>query len=73
MLGNLINIDVKKLARYWKVGHRITGNQQQVRSTVVSCDRVNVAIDDATLLAYVGMLADMQQTTPIGFLSRAVA
>jgi len=32
-----------------------------------------VAIDDATRLAYVEVLADEQQATAIGFLSRAVA
>jgi transposase InsO family protein len=34
---------------------------------------VHVAIDDATRLAYVEVLADEQQATAIGFLSRAVA
>ena len=34
---------------------------------------MHVAIDDATRLAYVEVLADEQQATAIGFLSRAVA
>ena len=71
--GDLIHIDVKKLARFRKVGHRITGNRQQGRSTGVGYDRVHVAIDDATRLAYVEVLADEQQATAIGFMSRAVA
>jgi transposase InsO family protein len=71
--GDLIHIDVKKLARFHKVGHRITGNRQQGRSTGVGYDRVHVAIDDATRLAYVEVLADEQQATAIGFLSRSVA
>ena len=71
--GDLIHIDVKKLARFRKVGHRITGNRQQGRSTGVGYDRVHVAIDDSTRLAYVEVLADEQQATAIGFLSRAVA
>lgn len=71
--GDLIHIDVKKLARFRKVGHRITGNRQQGRSTAVGYDRVHVAIDDATRLAYVEVLVDEQQGTAIGFLSRAVA
>jgi transposase len=71
--GDLIHIDVKKLARFRKVGHRITGNRQQGRSTGVGYDRVHVAIDDATRVAYVEVLADEQQATAIGFLSRAVA
>jgi len=71
--GGLILIDVKKLARFRRVGHRITGNRQQGRSTGVGYDRVHVAIDDATRLAYVEVLADEQQGRAIGFLSRAVA
>ena len=69
----LIHIDVKKLARFRKVGHRITGNRQQGRSAGVGYDRVHVAIDDATRLAYVEVLADEQKATAIGFLSRTVA
>jgi transposase InsO family protein len=72
-LGALIHIDVKKLARFRKLGHRITGNRQQGRSAGVVYDRVHVAINDATRLAYVEVLADEQQATPIGFLCRAVA
>jgi hypothetical protein len=62
---DLIHIDVKKLARCPKVGHRITGNRQQSRSAGDGYDRVHVAIDDATRLAYVGVLADEQQSTSI--------
>ena len=71
--GDLIDIDVKKLARFRRIGHRITGNRQQVRSAGGGYDPVHVAIDDATRLAYVEVLADEQQGTAIGFLSRAVA
>jgi len=71
--GDLIHIDVKKLARFHRVGHRITGNRQRGRSSGVGYDRVHVAIDDATWLAYVEVLADEQQATAIGFMSRALA
>jgi transposase-like protein len=71
--GDLIHIDVKKLARYRKIGHRITGSRQQGRSVGVGYDRVHGAIDDATRLVYVEVFADEQQATAIGFMSRAVA
>jgi transposase len=71
--GDLMHIDVKKLARVRKVGHRITGNRQQGRSAGVGYDRVHVAIDGTTRLACVELLADKQQATAIGFLCRAVA
>jgi len=69
----VIHIDVKRLARFRRIGHRITGNRQQGRSTGVGYDLVHVAIDDATRLAYVEVLEDEQQGTAIGFLSRAFA
>ena len=65
--------DIKSLARFRNVGHRITGDRQKGRSYGVGYDRVHVAVDDATGLAYVEVLADEQQPTVIGFLSRAVA
>jgi len=71
--GDLIHIDIKSLARFRKVGHRITGDRQQGRSYGVAYDKVHVAVDDATRLAYVEVLADEQKPTVIGFLSRAVA
>jgi transposase InsO family protein len=72
--GDLIYIDVKKLAAgFRREGHRITGNRQQGRSAGVGHDRVHVAMDDATRLAYVEVLPDEQQGTAIGFLSRALA
>jgi len=71
--GDLIHIDIKSLARFRKVGHRITGDRQQGRSTGVGYDKVHVAVDDATRLAYVEVLTDEQKPTVVGFLSRAIA
>ena len=71
--GDLIHIDVKKLARFPKVGHRITGNRQQGRSAGVGYDRVHVAIDDTTRLAYIELLPNEPQATAIGFLICALA
>ncbi|MEY3463896.1 MAG: hypothetical protein RLZZ468_1674 [Cyanobacteriota bacterium] len=71
--GDLIHIDIKSLARFRTVGHRITRNRQQGRSYSVGYDKVHVAVDDATRLADVEVLADEQKPTVIGLLSRAVA
>jgi len=71
--GDLIHIDVKKLARFRRVVHRITGNSQQGRCMGVGYDRVHVANDDATRVAYIEVLADEQQATAIGFMSLAMA
>jgi len=49
--GDLIHIDVKSLARFQKVGHRITGDRQLGRSYGVGYDKIHVALDDTTRLA----------------------
>ena len=77
--GELIHIDIKKLGRIVRVGHRITGRSGRARAGYhVGAGRhgwefVYVAIDDATRLAYVEVLADEKAVTAIGFLRRAVA
>ena len=71
--GDLIHVDIKSLARFRQIGHRITGDRQKGRSYGVGYDKVHVAVDDATRLAYVEVLADEQKPTVIGFLARAVA
>ena len=70
--GDLIHVDIKSLARFRQIGHRITGDRQKGRSYGVGYDKVHVAVDDATRLAYVEVLADEQKPTMIGFLARAV-
>lgn len=49
--GELLHLDIKKLGRFWKPGHRVTGNRQQ------ACDGagweyVHVAIDDHSRVAF---------------------
>ena len=55
------------------MGHGITGDRHRGRSYGVGYDKVYVAVDDATRLAYVEVLVEEQKPTVIGFLSRAVA
>jgi transposase-like protein len=80
--GELIHIDVKKLGRILQPGHRITGNRRSrtkhrgpagTSIGVAGWEFCHVAIDDATRLAYVELLADETATTAIGFLRRAKA
>jgi transposase InsO family protein len=69
--GELIHLDIKKLARFDRVGHRITGNRRG-GSEGVGYDFFHVAIDDATRLAYVEVLPDERQSSTTGFLIRAL-
>jgi len=70
--GDMIHVDTKQLARFERVGHRITGDRRQGCSRGAGYEKVHVAIDDATRLAYVEVLPDEQKATTVGFLARAV-
>ncbi len=77
--GELIHIDVKKLGRIARPGHRVLGQQARAKTGYhrkadsQGWEFVHVAIDDCTRLAYVEVLDDEKATTAIGFLRRAIA
>jgi transposase InsO family protein len=77
--GELIHIDVKKLGRIARPGHAVLGGQRARAATgyhrktnQLGWEYVHIAIDDATRLAYVEVLADEKAITAVGFLRRAV-
>ena len=80
--GELLHIDVKKLGRILRPGHRVTGNKRGHRKTTYTADGrrigdagwefVHVAIDDHSRLAYAEVLGDEKATTATGFLERAI-
>ena len=78
--GELIHIDIKKLGRILKPGHRVTGDRRGKASTsrggktvrLAGWEFVHVAIDDHSRLAYAEVLADEKGPTAVGFLKRAV-
>jgi transposase InsO family protein len=72
LAGQLVHLDVKKLARIVRVGHRITG-QRRGQARGAGYEFVHVAIDDASRLAYVEVLPDEQGATTVKFLWRALA
>ena len=70
--GDLVHLDVKKLGKIGRIGHRIHGDWRK-RSRGVGWERVHVAIDDCTRLAYTEVLPDERGPTTAGFLARAHA
>jgi transposase InsO family protein len=70
--GELLHIDVKKLGRIGRPGHRVN-DDRRTRSRGVGWEYVHICVDDATRLAYVEVLADEKAVTAAGFLRRAVA
>ena len=69
--GELVHVDVKKLGRIGRPGHRVNADRR-TRTRGIGWEFVHVAVDDATRLAYVEVLADERGTTAAGFLRRAV-
>lgn len=68
--GSLVHMDTKKLGRFVRPGHRVTGDRH-VDSPNAGWEFAHVLIDDATRLSYVEVLADERKATVVGFLSRA--
>ena len=70
--GDMLHVDVKKLARIVRPGHRIHG-QRRLQMKGVGWEYVHVAIDDYTRLAYAEVLRNEKRPTAVGFLRRAHA
>ena len=69
--GDLVHLDIKRLARFDKPGHRVTGSRIGQNSKV-GFEYVHVCIDDHSRAAYVEVLADETGDTCARFLARAV-
>ena len=75
--GELIHVDVKKLGRIARPGHRVLGTRAargyHRRQFEQGWEFVHIAIDDCTRLAYVEVLTDERAANAVAFLRRAVA
>ncbi len=70
--GELIHIDIKKLGRIGRVGHRIHGDRSRC-TPGIGWEFVHVAIDDASRLAYAEVLPNQRSPCSVAFLKRSVA
>lgn len=72
--GELIHIDIKRLSRFRRPGHRMTGRDRAGKRAYVSVgfDYCHVAVDDTSRLAYVELLPNQTARTSVGFLQRAI-
>ena len=70
--GELIHIDIKKLGRFVRPGHRITHDRQKGESRGAGHEFVHVAIDDASRLAFSQIRRDQKKESAIAFLKEAV-
>ena len=70
--GELLHIDVKRLGRFDRPGHRVT-RRKSFGSKKQGFEFVYVATDDFTRLCYVDILADERREAASTFLERAVS
>ena len=69
--GELVHVDVKKLGRIGRPGHRVNGDRT-TRTRGIGWEFVHVAVDAATRISYVEVLDNETAKTAAGFLRRAV-
>jgi len=71
--GELIHIDIKKLGRFERVGHRITGDRTgQSNSRGVGWEYVHVCIDDYSRVAFTSIYPDEKAVSAVAFLHAAI-
>ena len=70
--GELIHLDIKKLARIERIGHRIHGDRSRSVEGA-GWEYLHVCIDDASRISYAEVLPDEKGVTCTGFLERAAA
>jgi transposase InsO family protein len=72
--GELIHIDIKKLGRFKRIGHRITGDRTgQSNARGVGWEFVHVAIDDASRIAFSRVMKSERKGCAVAFLKAAIA
>ena len=70
--GELLHLDIKKLGRIERIGHRITGDPRD-NVNGAGWEYVHIAIDDTSRVAYAQVLPDEEGASAAAFLRAAVA
>src|SRR5262249_39902426 len=76
--GELIHIDIKKLGKFNRIGHRITGDRTgqsnlRARGQGPGWEYVHVCIDDASRIAFSQVMKNEKKGCAVAFLRAAVA
>ena len=66
--GELVHLDIKKLGRFRRVGHRIHGDHGR-RSRGSGVEFLHIAIDDRTRVAYAALFPDETAASAAAFLA----
>jgi transposase InsO family protein len=71
--GEILHIDIKKLGKFNRIGHRITGDRTgQSKTRGIGWEYVHLAIDDHSRLAYSEILPDETRDSCLRFLFNAL-
>jgi transposase InsO family protein len=71
--GEILHIDIKKLGKFNRIGHRISGDRTgQSNTRGVGWEYVHLAIDDHSRLAYSEILPDEKRASCLRFLFNAL-
>ncbi len=70
--GDLLHVDIKKLARIHKPGHRLTGDPRD-ETRGAGWEFLYVAVEDHSRMAYVAMMPDEKAVSSCRFLRDATA
>jgi transposase InsO family protein len=72
--GDMIHLDIKKLGRFERVGHRITGDRTgQSNSRGIGWEFVHVCIDDNSRISFSRIFPDEKAVSAMAFLKAAMA
>ena len=76
--GELIHLDIKKLGKFNRVGHRITGDRRgqsnlRSRGKGTGWEYVHVCIDDASRIAFSKVMKNERRGCAVAFLKAAIA
>lgn len=70
--GEMLHMDIKKLSRFWRAGHRVTGNRSK-ECRGAGWEYVHVCVDDYSRVAYAEVLPNERNESAVAFMKRAVA
>ena len=72
--GEIIHIDIKKLGRFNRIDHRITGDRRgQSNNRGVGWEFAHVAVDDHSRVATAAIFPDQRKESAVAFLKASVA
>jgi transposase InsO family protein len=71
--GEMIHLDIKKLGRFARAGHRVTGDRQGCRNKGAGWEFVHVAVDDHSRIAFAKIMGSERKRSATAFLKAALA